>query len=149
MADAVETQVVLAVRDSLEHISPANGYHTRPRVEMGLHVPTPLMGPTILVSDSSGSRAERVVHAPPIWEHRMRVAVLCLAIGSGEDGRVRELGNLTADARRRLLRHDRTLGGLVYDVTEIEPDGTDESMHGTAGENRLDFEVCVRLQEEE
>lgn len=149
MADALETQVVLAARDSLLSISPAAGYSVRPRVQIGFARPNPLTTSTLMVHEASGSNAVLLTHYPPSWEHHVRFAVLCLAHGSGEDGRTRNLLNLTADVRRRLLRQDRTLGGLVQRVDEAEPDETDETTLGTTGEALLDFVARITTEEEE
>lgn len=144
--------MILAARDWLLTISPADGYHTRPRVELGPgpQPPTPLTGPVILVHDADGSQAVRVIHRPPMWEHRIRFATDCWVPGRGGDaGRERELFNLTADARRCLLRRNTTLGGLVRRVDEIEPDGTDEAIARPTGWARLEFAAVATIQEEE
>jgi hypothetical protein len=150
VTDSIEAQVVIAARDSLRQISPAAGYHTRPRVEMGFRPPSPLTEPTLMVYDASGSTVERIIHYPPIWEHRVRFRIHALAVESGEDGRVRALLNLRHDVRRRLLRDDRTLGGLLTtQLAESEPDDTDEATGGTAGEALMDFAARVTVQDEE
>lgn len=151
MPDALEAQVILAARDSLLRISPGDGYITRPRVEVGPGLPMPpqLRQPMLRIHDAEGSRAVRIVHQPPMWEHSIRFAVECLAHGDDADDRVRAIGNLTADTRRRLLRQDRTLSGLVETVEEIEPDETDESIAKPDGWARLDFAARVTITEEE
>jgi hypothetical protein len=151
VADAIETQIVLAARDALLGISPGDGYHTRPRVQIGPGVqpPTPLTEPTLLVHDAEGSQAFRIIHYPPMWEHRIKFAVECWAHGTGEDGRTAALLNLIADVRRCLLRRHRTLEGIVETIDEAEPDNTDESMLRPVGTSRLDFVARVTTSEED
>lgn len=153
MPDALETQVLIAARDSLLHISPGDGYATRPRVEIGpgpSGVTKTLANPLLLIHDAGGSKATRIIHHPPTWEHDVRFAVECFTTSKGEDGRVRELSNLTGDLRRRLLRADRRLGGLLTsDLMESDPDETDEELDKPVGWARLDFVARVTTTEEE
>src|SRR5262245_52349938 len=88
VAEALEARVGLAARATLRHITPADGYRTRPRGAMGAGVqpPNPLTAPTILVHEAEGSQGERIVHQPPMWEHRIPFAVECWTVGAGEDG---------------------------------------------------------------
>lgn len=144
--------MILAARDALLTISPAAGYRLRPRVQIGPgpQPPAPLAAPTVLVHDADGSQAMRIIHQPPIWEHTIRFAADCWVPGAGgEDGRERELFNLTADVRRCLLRRQRTLDGLVRRIDEIEPDGTDEAVARPTGWARLEFAAVATIQEEE
>ena len=154
--DALEARVVLAARDSLRLISPADGYRTRPQVVIGHGVqpPQPLSAPTIYVHDAEGSQAVRIVHQPPMWEHAVRFATEVWVPGGGmgdDDSRARELGNVVGDVRRRLLRADRTLGGVVSGsgVEEIRPQDTDEEIARPMGSARLDFVARVTTTEEE
>jgi hypothetical protein len=151
VSDAIETRVVLAARDSLRQASPPSTVvDMRVQIGPGMQPPSPLTAPTLLVHDAEGTLAERIIHYPPTWEHRIRFAVNCWAIGPGEDGRLRELLNLTSVVRRRLLREDRRLGGLLdSDVIEVEPDDTDEATAGTVGTARLDFMARVTIEAED
>jgi hypothetical protein len=148
VADSLEARILLAARDALQTILPASGYQTRPRVEFGpgAQVSSPLTVPTILVHDAEGSQAVQLVHAPPIWEHSIRFATDCWVPGGNGDGRERELFNLTADTRR-CFRRNRTLGGLVRRVDEIEPDATDEAVARPVGWARLEFVAVASIEE--
>jgi hypothetical protein len=151
--DAIETEVMLATLESLRGITPASGYATRPRVEMGpgAKPPSPLTEPTLILHDAEGSISERIVHQPPMWEHQIRLAVECwIVAGNDDEGRIRALSNLIGDVRRRLLRQDRTLGGLVTaGLVEVNPAETDEEMFKPVGSARLDFMARVTVTEEE
>lgn len=155
MADAAETLVVTAARDSLRQISPAAGYHTRPAIVVGhgIQPPAALTEPVVFIHDAEGTQAYRLIHHPPIWAHAVRFATEVWVPGgqSDEDERVRDLGNVVGDIRRRLLREDRTLGGLVVGagVEEIRPQDTDEEVLRPRGFAHLDFVARVTTTEED
>jgi hypothetical protein len=136
MSDSVEDTFVAAVGESLQAISPADGYHTQLPLAMSsadpLVKPLPGAAPLVRVSCESG-QSGRIVFAVAFW-----------VVGSGRGDSVRQALNLVSDIKRRLLDEDPTLGGKVLSVDEIAADEPEmDPIARNDGSARLSFEARV------
>jgi hypothetical protein len=126
-------QLLLALRDTLRQISPANGYLTQPRiVEIGLRSFAQITAhPAIFLVEGSGALHPNDTHTSR--DHHFRVNVHLFVASNSSVSREQAIQDLNADVYQRCVEDDPTLGGLAIHTDEAGPDESDSGVLGLTG----------------